>query len=360
MTWNEKSTHDRLTHIGRFVAQTSNLLDAKAVLQRLYRNFRVSQQAGCAFIVGRTGAGKSTVANDFLEDIREEYRGTLKNGDDLKIADNQDYSHTMSVTFEKPGHGLVRPVLKVEVQASTRRDLFRDVLLAIGIRVGSRTTFGQMMAIARHQINEQDIRLIIFDDCHHIAEGDMTKALHAANVIKCLIKQARVQVACMGVLHAGDLPLVNDELESLKDENHPMRPFDLDLGGESEYMDFLAALSDWMPFDRKLAFDDDAVAMGLFKASDGYVGTLTKFVTKAAEVTIDSGADMMTMEHLATAYARKTNAPTWENPFENQTLDIQGFRAAKAERRRTQLNEAARGQNERAARKRNTLSKKLA
>ncbi len=357
MSWKDKSTHDRLAHIGTFVAQTTNLLNAKAVLRRLYRNFRLHPQAGCAFVVGPTGAGKSTVANDFLEDIREEYRGMLKNGDDLTIASNRDYAHTMSVTFERPGHGLVRPVLKVEVQASTRRALFMDVLLAIGIKVSSRASYGQMMSIARHQINEQGIQLIIFDDCHDIADGLLSSPHHAANVIKALIKQARVQVVCMGLPHAADLPLANDELESLKDEAHLMQPFDLDLGEDSEYLEFLSALSDWMPFDQKLALDADAIAMGLFKASDGYVGTLVKLVTKAAEVAIDSGADVMTMSHLATAYARKTNAPAWENPFENGTLDVEGFRAAKSTRRKAQMSEASRGRKARAERKKNALSK---
>lgn len=350
MKWSKQSVEERRQHLGRFVAVTTTMKEANDVMRRCYRRFHEELQASCSFIVGPTGVGKSTAADDFLEEIREEFRGTLKNGQDLKLANHEDYSHTMSVTFEKPGHGLVRPVLKVEVTKSSYRDLFADTLLAIGIKVRARATLGEMMTIARQQIDQQGIRLIIFDDCQHIVEATWRRnPYEAADVFKALMKQARVQVVCMGLPHTTDFLLENAQLENLKDEELGMVPFDLDLEEDSQFCEFLKALSEHLPFDQKPALDERSIALGLFLASEGYVGTLMKLVSRAAEHALDEGAATVTAAHLKEAYRRKTNAPDFENPFHNKEVDPDGFREMKAARSKARRQEAKKARAERNA-----------
>ncbi|CAM5391653.1 hypothetical protein AFEL58S_01888 [Afipia felis] len=348
MKWSNRSIDERRRHVGGFVAVTSMMSQATDVLRRCYQGFHVGHQASCSFIVGKTGVGKSTAADDFLEEIREEYRGTLNDGHNLKLADRDDNAHTMSVIFEKPGHGLVRPVLKVEVTKSTYRNLFSDTLTAIGVKVQTRATLGEMMSIARQQIREQGIRLIIFDDCQHITESRSTRnPYEAADVFKALMKQARVQVVCMGLPHTTDFLLENAQLETLKDEELRMVPFPCDLEEDSEYINFLKALSEYLPFDHKPSLDERSVALGLHMASDGYIGTLMKYVSRAADQAIEEGAHTLTRDHLAKAYSRKTNVPIHENPFIEKNINPEGFRATKAARLERRRAEARKGRSER-------------
>jgi hypothetical protein len=361
MKWSKQSAEERRGHLGGFVVVTDMMKEANDVLRRCYRRHGTERQASCSFIVGITGVGKSTTADNFLEEIREEYRGTLKNGKDLKIADDEQYDHTMSVTFEKPGHGLVRPVVKVEVDGGTKRQLFSDTLLAIGIAVRAKATTGEMTAIARHQIKEQGIRLIIFDDCQHIAEGKQANTAYgAADVFKALMKQTGVQIVCMGLPHATDFLIENGQLETLKDEELHMKPFDLDLDEDSEYCAFLSLLSEHLPFDRKTLLQERSLALALFKASDGYIGTLTKLVNRAAELAIDEGSKALTIEHLAKVYVRKANALKYENPFENLELTAEAFAEVKQARLADRRAEARKSRAVRQAAARKTpLAKKL-
>jgi hypothetical protein len=156
MVWASRSDEQRRRHVGEFIAITPTMEQAMGVFRRCYRAWHEDQQASCSFVVGETGVGKTTAANEFLEEVRDEYLGNLKDDHNLLLADNADYPHTMSVTFEKPGHGLVRPVLKVFVgKKTTFKQLFADTLTAIGVRIPNGASLGEMKSVARQQITEQ-------------------------------------------------------------------------------------------------------------------------------------------------------------------------------------------------------------
>lgn len=360
MKWKSRSVEERRRHIGEFVAITPTMTRAIGVLRRCYRAFHEEQQASCSFVVGETGVGKTTAANEFLEEIREEYRGTLMDGDSLKLADAEEYDRSMSVTFEKPGHGLVRPLVKIQVaKKTTYKRLFADTLSAIGVRTSSSTTLGEMMSIARQQIKEQGIRLIIFDDCQHIAESNLTRdPYEAADVFKALMKEARVQIACIGLPHATDLLLENAQLETLKSEELRMMPFPLDLSDKGEYRSFLKAFSDDLPFDRKPSLHTTQMALRLHLASDGYVAPLAKYVSLAAKEAIDQNLETITMDLFEEVYRRKHNVPDNENPFCKAEVDPEGFRKTKAARRQERLAEARKGRATRRAKAREASLKK--
>ena len=357
MIWAKQPALERRKHIGKFVAVTSMMKGVNGVLRRCYERHRVNQEASCSFVFGATGVGKSTAAHDFLEEIREDYRGSLKDGSDLKLANDNEYSHTMSVTFEKPGHGLMRPVVKVEVgESSTFRDLYRDTLLAIGIKVAARTTVGQMKAIARHQVAEQDVRMIIFDDCQHILEGrNPSNPYQAADVFKEFMKETRVQVVCMGLRETTDLRVWNTQLNGLIDEEWEMEPFKLDLSEDGEFYEFLYVLSEYLPFDKKPPLYDRSTALSLYQASDGYLRPLMKVISLAAEMAIDQGAKTINNDHLAEAYRRKVRVPEFENPFLNKELDIEGFAQVKTARLKARKAEARKGRAERDASRKSAL-----
>ncbi len=334
MKWKNCTADERKQHVDGFVAVTPTMARALDVLRRCYRSHGSGQQASCSFIVGETGVGKTTVANEFLEEVRAEHMGILMDGQNLKVQDEEAYPHNMSVTLERPGHGLIRPVLKIQVgKKSTYKQLFAQTLAAIGVNVAKATRFGEMMSIARIQIREQGIRMIIFDECQHIADSSMTRdPYEAADVFKVLMKEARVQIACVGLPYTTDLLLENRQLETLKKEEMTMRPFQPDFNDGSELMGFLQALSTDLPFDRAQQIHKGPMAIRLHFASDGYVAGIAMMVSEAAKIAIDEGVEVIDLDLLGEAYRRKHDVPVNENPFLMAKVDPDGFRALKAAR----------------------------
>ncbi|NUU44501.1 ATP-binding protein [Tardiphaga robiniae] len=363
MTWMNRTAEERRKHVGSFVAVTPTMKRATGILRRCYSSWHETQQASCSFLVGETGVGKTTVANDFLEEVREDYRGAIMDGQNLKLTDAAEYDRTMSVTFEKPGHGLVRPVVKLQVgKKTTYKQLFADTLNAIGIKPSGRPTLGEMQAMARHQIKEQSIRLIIFDDCQHIAESTLKgDPYEAADVFKALMKETRVQVMCMGLPHALDFLLANGQLETVKSEQWTMPPFPLDLDEKADLRRFLKSLSDDLPFDVNPNLHHKSTALRLFLASDGYLGGITKYVTEAVKVAIEEEMETITMLALAEAYRRKHDVPDGENPFfPKEDPNAEGFLRMKKERREESELKALEGHTIRRAKARKNGLKKRA
>ncbi|MGP9811384.1 TniB family NTP-binding protein [Rhodopseudomonas sp. NSM] len=358
MTWSTRSVEERRKHIGSFVAVTPTMKRATDVFRRCYREYHESQQASCSFVVGETGVGKTTAANDFMEEIREEYRGTLKDGIDVHTIDPKTYPTNMSVTFQQPGRGLVRPILKIMVsKKTTYKQLFGETLAALGMPT-KRATLAEMKSIVRRQIEGQGVRMIIFDECQHIVDSSQIRdPYEAADFLKELMKETRVQICCVGLHYATDFLLENGQLETMKSEEHHMRPFPLDFSESAELCMFLRSLSDDLPFDRKPQLFTPAQALRLHLASDGYVGYITKYVSMAAKDAIDQNLDTVTMDLIGDAYARKHNVPDKENPFRVKgEIDEDGFQKIKAARRKMLEEEAFKS---RAARRRKEREKSL-
>jgi len=342
MKWKNRSQDERREHIDGFVAITPTMTRALNALRRCYGSHGRGQQATCSFIVGDTGVGKTTVANEFLEEVRAEHMGVLMNGQNLQVPDKDSYPHDMSVTLVKPGHGLVRPVLKIFVdKKTTYKQLFAKTLAAIGINVARAARFGDMQSIARQQITEQGIRLIIFDECQHIADCRAGQdPYEAADVFKSLMKETRVQIACVGLPHTLDLLLANRQVKTENKEQITMTPFAPDFNNGSEYMEFLKAFSADLPFDKAQSIHTAPTAIRLHLASDGYVAGVAMMVNEAANIAIDERLDVIDLNLLGEVYRRMHDVPVNENPFLVPTIDFEGFKKLKEARLRERIQEA--------------------
>lgn len=344
MKWKNVTKDERMQHIDSFVGITPTMTLALDTLRRCYSAHGKGKQATCCFVVGETGVGKTTVANEFLEEIRAEQMGVLRDGQNLQVPDKEAYPHDMSVTLVKPGHGLVRPVLKVFVgKKTTYKQLLAKTLTAIGINVQKAARYGDMLAIARKQIKEQDIRLIIFDECQHIADCSTGREPYeAADVFKALMKETRVQIACVGLPYALDLLLANRQLVTELKEQRTMNPFEPDFNDGSEFMEFLKAMSADLPFDHTQTIHKAPTAIRLHLASDGYIAGITMMVSEAAKIAIEDGLQGVDLKLLGEVYRRKHDVPPNENPFLLPTVDPDGFRALKAARLKERLQESER------------------
>lgn len=342
MSWLTKSTEERQRHIGGFIAMTRTLEDATRVLRKRYMSWHTAPQGNCAFIVGITNTGKTTAIDEFMAEIRDGIAAQFKDGNDLVLADEEAYPPTMSVAFERPGQGVVRPVIKVFVgKRVTFNNLLWDTLLALGIKAPKNATYSQMMTMIRTQIREQEVKLLIFDECQHICEGRTQRGQYdAGDVFKLLMKDARVEIACAGLPHATEMLDANTQLAKLVRAKLTIQPFPLALEPESGWIVLLATMSADLPFDKPSDLHSRPTALRLHLATEGLIGHVCALVMSAAVDAMTEGEDHVSMTRLAATYREETGVPDDENPFLMPRIDARHYNALVARKRRERLDAA--------------------
>jgi hypothetical protein len=318
MKWKDRTDEEREQVVGSVVIHTPAVSEGLDVLRRLYKRHRKTPEGTCSFITGDTRVGKTTILNEFLEEVCESFGGELRGAEDSALAADEGYTGTMSVVEEVKGHGLTRPILKFGVdKKATYKSMLLATIAALGVPPPRRSAdTKELTSIILAQARGQEVRLIIFDDCQHISENrSRMDPYEAADAFKVLMKHARVQVACVGLDHATDFLLVNGQLKAMTEEVHRMAPFASDLGAGDPFREFLGSLSDELPFDKPSYLDDVEMAVRIHMASQGYVGLISKIVGLATNEAIARGHDRVTAEHLAKVQDRLQPDLAAENPF---------------------------------------------
>ena len=327
LRFGDMSDEERIAHLGSFIVETPQFLSAKKALVRTYRGWRTTTEGTFAMLTGPSGAGKTTIADDFVQDLGEEWEGAVTDGD-AEITDPDGVlPDTVGVTKQGPT-GLIRPLIKVFVAPKARaRDLLRDTLRALGIRAAHHDTFGELMTTLQLHLARQKVRMIIFDEVHHIVEGHgPTTAYEAAEVIKMLLLQARTQIVCVGLPHSESILTKNPELPRHVRGRYALHALDDRVNDPtSEYMRFLKALSSDLPFDRPSDLASTGTALRVHVATQGYIGRITNLVQAACTLAIEDGLDRLTTAKLVQAFGDIEGVGLEENPFHIEGCDEATF-----------------------------------
>jgi hypothetical protein len=197
------------------------------------------------------------------------------------------------------------------------RALLFDLLLALGVRANRSSNFGELMSLVRHHLSAQAVKLIIFDEVHHIVDGHgPSTAYEAADLFKMLLIQSRVQIVCLGLPHSVDILAANGQLARRCRARYEIRPFFCEVDDpESDFMQFCAALDATVPFDEPSGLDRPDTALRLHIAGEGYIGRITHVVQTACELAIDQGLSRLGHEVLGEAFRNIESVDDDENPF---------------------------------------------
>ena len=310
----EMSDEERIAHLGAFIVETPEF---KKAIMRTYRGWKTTKEGTFIMLTGHSGAGKTTVADDIVQDLGDEWEGAVTDGD-AEITDPDGHlPPTVGVTKQGPT-GLIRPLVKVFVAPKARaRDLLRDTLRALGHRAAHHDTFGELMTTLEIHLVAQKVRMIIFDEVHHIVEGHgPATAYEAAEVIKMLLLQARTQIVCVGLPHAESIVTANKELPRHVRGRFSMLALAAEIADpKSDYMRFLKALESDLPFDKTCDLTSPAMALRIHVATEGYIGKVTNLVQEACTLAIEDRLDRLTNGKLLEAFGAIEGVGDAENPF---------------------------------------------
>lgn len=329
MAFRDMSRRDRLMEIGRFHSDTPAFLAGKQVLKLLYEDWRTLAEGSCVTVTGMNGAGKSTVADDFLTEIAAETGGVAVRGN-LEVGPSGDKLPPAWGVRLRTDKGFERPVIKVEIGPRPFFiSLMTDYLLQLGVKAPAKATFGQLTVLAVHHSIEQKVRMVVFDESQEVVKN---QAFHeAADVFRHLLNLARVQVVLMGMPQTEDIPNVNGAVGRRLREQHTIPAFDCvvdDVG--SAYMRFCRDAEAILPFDRPSGLDRPLTALRMHLACEGYPGIYVPFLHGAAGNAIAQDLDSITNTVLAETYRRKMKAADHENPFMQDEPDPERFKVVLA------------------------------
>ncbi|GJE81016.1 ATP-binding protein [Methylorubrum thiocyanatum] len=341
MAYRDMPRRERLREIGSFHSDTPAFLEAKGIIANLHADWQTSAEGSCVFIVGDNGAGKSTVADDFLEDIAGKTGGTACRGNVEVLPSGEKMPPSWGVRV-RTSQGFERPVIKIEIGPKPRFNaLMADYLLQLGIRPRANATYGELTTLCVHHSILQRVRTVIFDESQEVVEH--ASSWEAANVFRHLVNTARVQVLLMGMPHALDIADINPAVRRRTRERHTIQPFECTPDDpESAYMRFCRDAEAILPFDRPSGLDAPLTALRMHLACGGFPGVYVPFLHAAAGNAISQDLDSITGKVLAETYRKARGASDHENPFVIEDPDPERFKLVAARMKAREAREQSR------------------
>lgn len=329
--WSEQ---DRLRHLNFRMIKTADTKSVESALDHLYRTAGTAPEGDGCFVLGETGAGKTTAVRMFTDKKYQELRSKDPGGTWYRPA---VAGTDLSPIVHKTENGVERPIAVVWVNARPKWLSFLvDTAAALQIDLPKNVKFAGACAEVMNALEEQKVKMIIFDEVQHIIDSNMD-AYGAADVFK-LFAKSRVQVVCVGLPHAEALGRVNGQLERLIQQNHTMMPMQCAVGDFPEIdskgkvvgrevrsktpfrkfmdsIDYRDGINSVLPFDQPSDLSSPDMALRIHQAGQGYVGKMMKLIQQAAALAIFDGSDRITIKHFEDAYRNRTKSPDSENWF---------------------------------------------
>lgn len=314
------SVADRIAHLGAKTISTDAVKEVVEIGELLWEDAKCFPEGGGAFVVGETRAGKSTAVAEFADVLFERLKSEKPDGNWFRPKTTG--TPIRGIAEILPDKGFHRPLACVFVDTKpTFKSLMKNTATEMGIVLKSNFTFDDAMTAVKHHVEQQKIKMIIFDEVQHIVKGQMT--YDAADVLKIMCK-AGLQVFCVGLPEAIILRTVNEQLGELVAHEHLIGPFecsfaDFETKEKTPYRKFLAALDNkkdpLLPFDEPSNLADPEMALRLYRATGGYIGRLMRLLRSATQLAARRGLSHLGPAVLADAYRHRTRCNDDRNWF---------------------------------------------
>lgn len=325
---------ERLRHLNFRMIKTVDTRKVHAALDHLFKMAGTGPQGDGCFVLGETGAGKTTAVRMFTDDKYRELRSKDPTGTWSRPA---VAGTDLAPIVQKTENGVQRPIAVVFVSPRPKFLSFLvDTAAALQIDLPKSVKFTEACAEVSRALEAQKVKMIIFDEAQHIIDGNMD-AYGAADVFK-LFAKSRVQIVCVGLPHAGALGRVNGQLDTLIEDRCTIVPMqcsvgdfpEIDAAGRTvgrevrsktpfrkfmEGVDYRDGVNSVLPFDEPSNLADPDIALRIHQAGAGYVGKMMRLIQQAAALAIFDGSSRITKAHFAKAYRKRTECPDDENWF---------------------------------------------
>lgn len=149
------------------------------------------------------------------------------------------------------------------------------------------------------------LRMLIIDEIHDILAGSTRKQQEFLNVIKNLSNELMIPIVCVGTRDALRA-LQTDQQLSNRFEPVPLPRWTMD----EDYLRLLASFEKVLPLRQPSLLTQNHIAQKLLTMSEGFIGELSRILTKSAINAIEDNSEQITIKTL--------DAIHWVKPSERR------------------------------------------
>ncbi len=238
---------------------------AKQALERL--NFLISYpkcaRMQCMLIYGESGIGKTMVVEKFCRDHQP------------------SFDHKAGVASI--------PVVSAQMPpAPDEKRFYTQLLAAVGAPSAPDERIHRLEYRTLTLLKKIEPKVIIIDEVHHLLSGSAREQRQSLNLLKFIANELRVCVVAIGTNDALIAIQTDQQIASRFEPCHLPR-----WGATDEFRGFLAAFARGLPLhEASNIVDRDSVNL-LLTRSGGITGRVTLILTRAAEIAIRRGSELI-------------------------------------------------------------------
>ena len=219
------------------------------------------------------------------------------------------------------------PILYIEVPPNcTPKALAEHILRALGVpeELVSKGTEVSLTERVKHHLREQEVRMVILDEFHHLIDSKSNRVIHkAADFVKGLLNAAICPFVLAGMPKAAAVYEANVQLKRRSYGRPVLHPFDWN---DPSQQDFFRGVLD--QYEKKLPFNmpsnliNPSVAMRIHYFSEGLLGRAVDLLVAAAITALEANEPCISYSILRETVEnyRDDNDTNWFNPFDEPEL----------------------------------------
>jgi hypothetical protein len=189
------------------------------------------------------------------------------------------------------------PVLAVQMPSDPSVPRFyAGLLTAIGAPLRPRQRVGELERLALDLLRRVGVKMLVIDELHNVLAGRDAARREFLNLLRFLGNELRIPLVGVGTREAYLAVRSDDQLENR------FEPVMLPLWTEGpEVLSLLASFAASFPLRNPSPIADPDMARYLLARSEGTIGELTRLLTEAAVVAVDSGEEAINRRALTLA-----------------------------------------------------------
>ena len=263
-------------------------------IKRLHMRSISSGHPGGLLIIGLSGAGKSTVKNQY------EGRFPRKEQGDITLI----------------------PVLKVDAPAGpTVKNLAEEILVALGDPAAHQGSAEQKTQRIYYFLKMCQVELLLIDEFQHFVENARRNEIaRVTDWLKSLINHARIPVVLFGLPNCEQILKINPQLARRFSSRYSLRAFGFSNDDEiKEFRGVLKVVENLLPL-QSLSISSNAMAKRFFYATFGLIDYVGKIVDGAVQLAASEGSQKLEDRHYADAFVEEVwrDVPEKLNPFNKE------------------------------------------
>ncbi|QUL57048.1 TniB family NTP-binding protein [Paenibacillus tritici] len=291
----------RVEHVKKIVIEHPRFNEAMNLLKEVHELSKESVLAEGLFICGRTGVGKTTLLEHYLERFPRQ--------------EMDDYTKV--------------PILYVKVspRAKSPKSVASKILYHLGDVFFDTGTEENMTGRILHFVRECNIEMIILDEFQHLIDRDTQHVLAlASDWLKTLAEEIQIPVVLCGLPESQRIFEHNEQLDGRYSNRIFLDPFYFGSPEEQiEFRMFLKYLDAELPFSESSYLSDPQLAAKIYYFSHGVSRYIKDLVKEATKISLRQGKDCITESSLRDACYRITRSsrPYALIPFDNNKFDLE-------------------------------------